>query len=164
LNGTGLRAGTAQTLGEGKCIGYTKWSHEGKVQMSGFDKYGERVEDLARVTRDELVQWVDQASLARNRAKRHADTVLLAKRQADLRTWYEQSLADMQREHAEACEALPRLEARLERLHAELDRKREASPRATAKPSAERQARVDALLARVQRVDVTAIAELKALI
>jgi mRNA-degrading endonuclease HigB of HigAB toxin-antitoxin module len=66
----------------------------------------------------------------------------------------------------EAIEKFPRVEAKLTQWREELERKQEdrvvrsASPKA----GAEREARVNALLARVAKGDVSAIAELKSLI
>lgn len=133
--------------------------------MTAFDSKGERVENLAKVSRSELVQWIDGLALERNRLKRAADVVLMARKQAELKEWYEATLADLQREHVDAIERLPRVEAKLAQWREELERKQEdKSTRSVVRSSAEREAKVAQLIARIQAGDLKAAEELKGLI
>jgi len=128
--------------------------------MSAFDSKGERVEELAKWSHEDLVQARWGAGNELYRAKR-----ALEDRQQMLdnaRKWYEEQVEKIEHEALEAPEKIARLKKWVEELDERLARlKVESKPKASVWDKAARDAEIDRLTKRLLAGDVGAAEELK---
>lgn len=89
--------------------------------MTTYDAKGLKVEQLAKPTRAELVQWIDQTALAFSRAKREADPALYARTRQALVDNFNARLAELDATHATAPERVEGLGRQLEEWKRQLE-------------------------------------------
>lgn len=120
--------------------------------MSGFTKEGQHVEDLAKATRRELMEWIGRTKSALVRAEWQVSHREL--RLENARLYFEKCVKEVEDDAAEAPQVIERLTRRLADLEAQLakaEQPRVAGPRAPQAPDPQRVARVNGLIVRIAK-------------